>query len=61
MDFLEMGEYGSEIADVEGGGDAVGGVAEPAGYRMVAADDIMELGLRAEQDFTAPIGGIQPG
>lgn len=56
-----MGEYGSDIADVDGGGDAVGGIAEPAGYRMVAADGIMESGLRAEQDFTAPIGGIQPG
>lgn len=56
-----MGEYGSDIADVEGGGDAVGGVAEPARFRMVAADDIMESGLLAKQDFTAPIGGIQSG
>jgi len=56
-----MGKYGSDIADVIGGGDAVGGVAEPAGYRMVAADGIMESGLLAKQDFTAPIGGIQPG
>jgi hypothetical protein len=56
-----MGEYGSDIADVVGGGDAVGGVAEPAGCRMVAADGIMESGLLAEQDFTVPIGGIQPG
>ena len=56
-----MGEYGSDIAYVDGGGDTVGGIAEPAGYRMVAADDIMESGLLAEQDFTAPIVGIQPG